>query len=299
MKRSLLFLFVLTLSVGTMTFPMGCGTPEPPPPPPPPADTDGDGLTDDEEAKLGTDPNNADTDGDGLSDYDEINRYNTDPLNPDSDGDGLSDGDEVLSWGTDPLNPDSDGDGLSDYDEVMVHRTNPNKADSDGDGLSDYDEIYVYKSDPLNPDSDGDGFTDAQEVEMGTDMNNNEDPVFIVNLSNVNFDFDKSEIDDGAARKLADNVQMLLNNTKFTVRVDAYTDHIGGDQYNLRLSKRRANAVLDFYTKNGVAADRIEARGLGKAPVPCPQEDPNGRGCRANRRAESTPVNPYKFSPKN
>jgi len=45
------------------------------------ADSDGDGLTNLEEQKLGTDPNNADSDGDGLSDGDEVNIFGTDPLN--------------------------------------------------------------------------------------------------------------------------------------------------------------------------------------------------------------------------
>jgi len=55
-----------------------------------PKDSDGDGLTDDEEAKLGTDPFKADTDGDGLTDFEEVRTYKTDPLNPDTDFDGLS-----------------------------------------------------------------------------------------------------------------------------------------------------------------------------------------------------------------
>lgn len=58
-------------------------------------DSDRDGLTDEQEAILGTDPLNPDTDGDGLFDYEEVNIYNTDPLNPDTDGDGYSDGEEV------------------------------------------------------------------------------------------------------------------------------------------------------------------------------------------------------------
>jgi len=107
-------------------------------------DTDGDGLTDDEEAKLGTNPLKADTDGDGLSDYDEVMVYNTDPL--------------LI---------DTDGDGLSDYDEVMVYNTDPLLIDTDGDGLSDYDEVMVYESDPLNLDTDGDGYSDGEEVNNG------------------------------------------------------------------------------------------------------------------------------------
>jgi len=68
-------------------------------------DIDDDGLTNDEEAALGTNPENADTDGDGLRDPNEIDY--TDPLNPDTDGDGFSDGDEDLIFGTDPNDPES------------------------------------------------------------------------------------------------------------------------------------------------------------------------------------------------
>ena len=54
-------------------------------------DTDGDGLTDLQEAFLGTDPNAADTDGDGLSDGDEVYVYRTNPKNADTDGDHVID----------------------------------------------------------------------------------------------------------------------------------------------------------------------------------------------------------------
>jgi hypothetical protein len=67
-------------------------------------DSDNDGLTDNEEATLGTDPLKKDTDGDGLSDGDEAHVYGTDPLNPDSDGDGFNDGDEIRN-GYDPNGP--------------------------------------------------------------------------------------------------------------------------------------------------------------------------------------------------
>ncbi len=90
-----------------------------------PKDTDGDGLTDEEEAKLGTDPFNKDTDGDGLTDYEEVKTYKTDPLNPDTDFDGLSDGNEVKIHKTDPLNRDTDGGGVADGHEVIEDKTNP------------------------------------------------------------------------------------------------------------------------------------------------------------------------------
>jgi len=73
-------------------------------PPSSPQDSDGDGLTDEEELKLGTDPENSDTDNDGLFDREEVKVYKTDPLNADTDGDGYLDGEEV-NHNYDPKGP--------------------------------------------------------------------------------------------------------------------------------------------------------------------------------------------------
>ncbi|SMO93409.1 Outer membrane protein OmpA [Gracilimonas mengyeensis] len=267
-------------------------------------DTDQDGLNDYLEIyEYETDPLNPDTDDDGLTDGEEVNEYETDPLNADTDGDGLSDGDEVNSYNTDPLNPDSDEDGLTDGEEVNEYYTDPNNADSDGDGLSDYDEVMTHETDPNNADSDGDGFTDGQELDMGTDPNDANDPVYLSGdaLQTINFDFDRSNIRADAEAALQANVEALKEAAAFRVRVDAYTDHVGGDQYNLRLSLRRANAVVDFYTENGISEDRIESRGLGKAPVECTEaeKDANTPGCERNRRAESHPISTLKYEPSN
>ena len=83
-----------------------------------PVDQDEDGLTDDEEANLGTDPNDPDTDDDGLFDGTEVDMAQgsgcPNPLDSDSDDDTLLDGEEV-ALGTMPCNPDSDGDGIPDH----------------------------------------------------------------------------------------------------------------------------------------------------------------------------------------
>lgn len=95
-----------------------------------PKDTDADGLTDAEEAVLGTDPYSPDTDKDKLSDYDEVKVHRTDPLNPDTDYDGLQDGAEVNIHHTDPLQRDTDKGGVADGHEVIEDGTNPlNPAD--------------------------------------------------------------------------------------------------------------------------------------------------------------------------
>jgi hypothetical protein len=78
--------------------------PDPEPEPEPELDTDRDGLSDIQEAELGTSLRIADTDADGLSDYEELNTWNTDPLDPDTDGDSYIDGAEIDS-GFDPNGP--------------------------------------------------------------------------------------------------------------------------------------------------------------------------------------------------
>ncbi|HUF63632.1 MAG TPA: LamG-like jellyroll fold domain-containing protein [Verrucomicrobiales bacterium] len=139
-----------------------------------PVDSDGDGLTDAEEASLGTNPLDPDTDKDGLTDGDEVNIHMTDPLLADTDGDGFSDKEE-LDFGSDPLDAeaDNDGDGLTDAEEFAAG-THPNNPDTDGDGLSDSEELNrIPPTDPTVADTDGDGLDDGREVnELGTDPTN-------------------------------------------------------------------------------------------------------------------------------
>jgi len=112
-------------------------------------DSDGDGLSNKDEAELGTDPDVADSDGDGLDDGAEVDS-GSDPLNADTDGDGLSDGDEA-SLGTSATESDSDGDGYLDGWEVdagsdpanaesVIYEGgwpyNPNKDEANGPDLN-------------------------------------------------------------------------------------------------------------------------------------------------------------------
>jgi hypothetical protein len=119
------------------------------------SDCDIDGLTTQEEATLGTDPNNPDTDNDGLTDGEEV-ELGTDPNNSDSDGDGINDGDEIVD-GTDPLNDCDSNNG-----------TPLPTSDCDADGLTGSEE-NTLGTDPENDDTDGDGINDGQEVSDGTD----------------------------------------------------------------------------------------------------------------------------------
>ncbi len=137
-------------------------------------DSDGDGLSDKQEEKLGTNPNNSDSDGDGLNDKEEID-LDTDPNNPDTDGDGLDDGKEVHDTKTDPLKADSDGDGLSDKEEIDLG-TNPNSKDSDNDGVEDGIEVGF----------DGEGENKVYHVNNPANTNHDDDPDLIDALDPLN-----------------------------------------------------------------------------------------------------------------
>jgi hypothetical protein len=124
-------------------------------------DTDGDGLTDTEEAGIGSDPLVADTDGDELTEGEEVETYQTNPLVADTDDDGLQDGEEVKEHETDPRNPDSDTDLLNDGDEIE-RTTDPRVVDTDQDGVGDGAEVS-QGTDPRQQDTDRDQLLDGQE----------------------------------------------------------------------------------------------------------------------------------------
>jgi hypothetical protein len=133
-------------------------------------DRDNDGLSDEEEADIGTDPDDPDTDRDGLNDGDEVNIHSTDPNREDTDGDGLGDGTEVNSTDTDPTDADPDNDNWDDPREIVC-RSDPYAADPDGDGLGDGYECTTSLTNPNVADTDGDTFSDGAEVNAGTDPN--------------------------------------------------------------------------------------------------------------------------------
>ena len=149
-------------------------------------DSDNDGIDDDWEMRhFGTLAYGAgdDPDQDNLSNLDEY-KNNTDPNNPDSDGDGLTDGWEVLN-GLNPNSTDTDADGLSDWYEV-INNLDPLDPDMDDDGLLDGAEIAAG-TDPRDYDTDHDGMPDFWEVTSGTNplVNDRDDDLDMDLYSNI------------------------------------------------------------------------------------------------------------------
>ncbi len=183
-------------------------------------DSDGDGLTDKEEAAIGTDPFNPDTDGDGLSDGEEVHKYHTDPLNPDSDFDGLSDGAEVLTYHTNPLDPDTDHGGVKDGHEVIEDGTNP---------LDPKDDLQLF-------------------------------------TLNIEFDYDKADLKQKYFKDLDTVVKVLKRDPGASARIEGHADKRKGSErnYNIRLSERRAAAVLDYIANvGGIERTRLTSKGYG------------------------------------
>ncbi len=85
------------------------------------------------------------------------------------------------------------------------------------------------------------------------------------------FDFDKSALRSDGKAKLDDLVDKLKAVDVQTIIDIGYTDRIGSKAYNLKLSERRAETVKAYLVSKGVPADRILAKGKGKAdPVTRP-----------------------------
>lgn len=85
--------------------------------------------------------------------------------------------------------------------------------------------------------------------------------------SDVLFNFDKSTLKPEGRQALDDLYMQLkdIHPTGGTIAVIGYTDRIGSENYNLKLSDNRARAVVDYLVEKGIPHDKISARGLGKA----------------------------------
>lgn len=106
----------------------------------------------------------------------------------------------------------------------------------------------------------------------------------IVNMSDVLFDTGKSTLRAGAREKLAKVSGIIQSHPGLKLEIEGHTDSVGGDEYNQRLSEKRADAVRDYLVQQGIAADSITAKGYGKSrPV---VSNASAEGRQRNRRVE-------------
>ncbi|HVX57409.1 MAG TPA: OmpA family protein, partial [Candidatus Saccharimonadales bacterium] len=106
----------------------------------------------------------------------------------------------------------------------------------------------------------------------------------IVNMSDVLFAFNKYNLKPDAQVKLAKVSGILLAHPDLKVQVEGYTDNIGSDQYNQKLSQERADAVRDFLVSQDVPQQEVTAQGFGEShPV---ADNSSAAGRQQNRRVE-------------
>jgi len=103
-------------------------------------------------------------------------------------------------------------------------------------------------------------------------------------LRGVNFDFDKSNIRPVDVPILEEAVKTLTESGLPAVIAIGHTDSIGTEQYNQRLSERRADSVRAWLIAHGIPADKITAEGRGESDPVASNETADGRA--QNRRVE-------------
>jgi len=107
-------------------------------------------------------------------------------------------------------------------------------------------------------------------------------------LEDTHFDFDKSTLTKEGEVILGRNIQVMKENPDMKVRIAGYTSASGTEDYNQKLSERRAKTVQDYLIKEGgIAPERMTTIGYGKErpamyePIP---EDINSKAAKANMR---------------
>lgn len=120
-------------------------------------------------------------------------------------------------------------------------------------------------------------------IEVGTDL------AKLFNISIIYFDLDKWNIRPDAVEDLEKIIQVLHQYPAMTITIRSHTDCRQTHKYNEQLSDKRANSTLEFIVKNGIARNRLTAKGYGETQllnncsdnIPCSEEEHQ-----KNRRSE-------------
>ncbi|WP_438027884.1 OmpA family protein [Sorangium sp. So ce233] len=148
-------------------------------------------------------------------------------------------------------------------------------ADTDGDGIPNVADACPYERGKPSEDRATHGCPFAVRIEGSQ----------IVILQQVQFPTGRAEIEPESFELLSEVAAVLEEHPEIArVAVDGHTDNQGADQANLRLSQRRALAVVAWLTAHGIDARRLEARGFGaRRPI---ADNRTREGRARNRRVE-------------
>lgn len=227
-----------------------------------PGDRDGDGIPDPDDAcpdepedfdgyedEDGC-PEDQDTDGDGIPDGTDACPIEPEDLDDYQDTDGCPEPDNDLDGLIDaadrcPLEPE-DLDGFQDADGCPDH-------DNDGDSIPDTTDRCPNEPGPADEQGCPRVYRDVEVTSSG-----------IVIHQTVYFEYNRAVIRPQSFALLDTVAQVMHDFPDITVEVQGHTDDRGRDEYNLRLSGERAEAVRQYLIEKGVAASRMTSRGYGE-----------------------------------
>jgi len=219
---------------------------------------------------------------------------------PDSDGDEIPDKDDKCpnAAGKKELKgcPDKDNDGVTDMDDkcpdVAGKKDLAGCPDKDGDGVADNEdgcpELAGLKKFAGCPDKDNDGVSDNKDQcpEVAGAVDNSGCPIQASALVDdiVYFETDEFIVIASYNQLLSKVAETMRDNPGIRVTVDGHTDSRESAEYNLRLSERRADYVIKFFTERGIDENRLIKGFYGKSrPV---ADNSTEEGMRLNRRVE-------------
>ncbi len=84
-------------------------------------------------------------------------------------------------------------------------------------------------------------------------------------VDNIFYDFDKATLRPESMTALDSIVQVLHDNPNVTIEMASHTDRWGSEEYNINLSQRRAQSVIDYLIQAGIKPDRLQPQGYGKS----------------------------------
>ena len=219
---------------------------------------------------------------------------------PDTDGDGIIDSQDACpnSAGKTELNgcPDKDNDDIADRDDkcpdVAGNKELAGCPDRDSDGIIDNEDACPDVKGLIQfagcPDTDADGIPDTKDKcpeVAGVAANNGcpEDKGPLME-KNVYFHPDGSVVMDKYTIQLDEIAAFVNLNPGTTISITGHADNRESEEYNLRLSEKRADYVINYLKKKGMTSEKIEKSFFGKSK---PIADNNTKeGCALNRRVE-------------
>ena len=91
---------------------------------------------------------------------------------------------------------------------------------------------------------------------------------FAIAAEDILFEYDKTNLTDDAVKTLNEVIVILKKHEDYNLKISAFTDSRGSDEYNQELSDNRASVTKDYLVANGIDANRVTTFGFGeKNPV--------------------------------